>query len=140
MVYWVTILCVDRSLVQGILRITSCPAWPAGRDIICQCPLVPRSIHQGYTLPIWKRETNSGNAQSHSQLNGLVYSKVCFYIPNCACNVSRMWVKWPNRSTTHLVSDFTILSLTQEVYKETCQWYFDDWYRGNLGARGCCIV
>ena len=52
MVYWVLMLCVDRSLAQEILPLTSCPPWPAGRDIIRQCPLVTRSIHQGYNMLI----------------------------------------------------------------------------------------
>ena len=37
---------VDQSLAQGKLRLSSCPARPAG--LIPQCPLATISIHQGY--------------------------------------------------------------------------------------------
>ena len=51
---------------------------------------------------------HSPSAQSH----GFVYSNICFYIPNSACNTSRVWLKLPNvishdqMFATVLVSDF----------------------------------
>ena len=37
---------VDQSLAQGKLRLSSCPAQPAGRGLILQCHLATISIHQ----------------------------------------------------------------------------------------------
>ena len=57
------------------------------------------------TSPIWRRihnfcefQYNNPSAQSHQQLNGFVYSNICLYIPDIACNTSSVWPKviiWP---------------------------------------------
>ena len=63
------------------------------------------------------------STQSHEQLNNLVYSNICCYILNTACNTSYMKppkiISHDHRLTTLLVSDFI-----GRASKEICQGYW----------------
>jgi len=51
-----------------------------------------------YALPVnnfWEFQYNDPSAQTREQLDGFVYSNICFYVPNITCNTSSVWLKSP---------------------------------------------